>query len=287
MSKIRHAILPVATLLVPAVLFLALCSTAFAAPAQWQTYSCTGPHCYGTDRNKPLGGSTGVWGGSDNIDLVVMSINNSNGGNSQLSNELWLADEVSSCSANGQKAGNSACWVEEGYLDTQTYGEAFFWADVRPVSSLCGGLGGCGYHLHVGSGGVTSNDYADSPMLGETYNDNANDFYIFAGAFNYFTGHSSNNLMTPTTIDIGEELSGFGTSGTNAYSPKAHWTNNEWQDVNFQWNYFRSDGSIGGIFGGSDNPPWAGWESGQKPSQSSTGGVLYACTKYSTGSNPC
>lgn len=62
-------------------------------------------------------------------------------------------------------------------------------------------------------------------------------------------------------------------------------TNNKWQCVNGctgGWFYQTNDGSITR----GDNPPWIGWVSGQKPSQSTTGGKAYTCDIVAA-SNPC
>lgn len=37
----------------------------------------------------------------------------------------------------------------------------------------------------------------------------------------------------------------------------------------------------------ASNPPWMGWVSGEKPSQSTSGGTYYTCSEFGTSTNPC
>ena len=108
---------------------------------------------------------------------------------------------------------------------------------------------------------------------------NSCSFYIYVtGAQTGIAGTSSNNCINPNDFQIGQELAG--TSGANA--PTADFVGTEFENSADQFQYQGADGSYSG-----NNPPWVGWVSGKKPSQTSNGGTLYTCTLPSSGKNPC
>jgi hypothetical protein len=71
-------------------------------------------------------------------------------------------------------------------------------------------------------------------------------------------------------LEIGEEI--FAGSTQDLYLGRAYFQYNRWQSFsNLLFYYMGNDGR--GII--ADNPPYAGWENGQDPLHSTTGGNMY------------
>ncbi|SRR6266446_416481 len=248
-----------------------------AAPATF-TYSCSS-HCYG--RN--------LWPGTTKGGLTNILVNPMGSGDGFVSNEIWVVDPNSNRSENCTAPGGIPdCWIEAGYASGASNNgatEYYFWADVRPCG--CGG-----YHEHD-SANINTNDYGSTATIvieqGGSYSCNgysSSTWCIFvSGAYDGLTGFSTPNTMHASDIFLGEELAG--TSG--AYAPKANFTYNRWIDSSGNPRYQTVDGSLDPCWDNicpNNNPPWSGWDSGQDPLHSSTGGNFYACS-LPGNTNPC
>lgn len=216
-----------------------------------RAYDCSS-HCYGM--NSWLGTTAGA---VTDISVVPLqcpkascwSVNT--GETAFITNEAWLTDRAT--------GGN--WWVEAGY---HTYAQAsgvtvdYFWADMRPLFY---------YALHD-LGPVPQGDFGRTAEFVISSVGGCSPYTVGIASPNYYMygQQSTDNAMTPNDIDIGQELSGYG--GPSA--PRAYFTGSQWEDYNGNFNYQTLDGSLY-----YNNPPYVGWSSGHKPSQSTTGGQLW------------
>jgi hypothetical protein len=270
--------------------------TAMASPQRpWSgNFSCpnSGTHCYGTVFEFPAHQSpsgTNFWGVRTAVDLQALS-----SANGSITNEIWLADNSQPNLCHTILIfGGGSCWVEVGYAYNAVYsnlGTHLFWADVRPFGLGCNLS--CGYILHQGPT-FTSADFR-KPLgavisLSISYAGSGN-WQVRGGVLGggtSFSGVSTNNFMTPTYFELGQELIGSGTSGQQALAPKADFHQTQEQTVTGPTGYWHYITSSGTPSGPPDNPPWSGWDQNDTPGAFGIGGLWYTCTKVYQGHNPC
>jgi hypothetical protein len=235
------------------------------------TYTCLVQHCYGVN----------TWLGSVTGSFTVIDVVNLASGDVSVDNETWLIDNNSNRSeqcifAPGDD--NNACWVEAGYVRFSGDSERWFWADLRPMGGGC--FNHC-YYIEHDEGILNSGDYNNVVDITIMANGTAKQWSVSVGGHvTGFNATSVDNTMSPNRIDIGQELAG--TQGANA--PHANYQDNTWIKNGEHYQ------TVDGIFnygGTSYNPPWAGWNQNQRPSNSPYGGVWYTCSLPSNGGNPC
>lgn len=263
-----------------------------AQSATGQTFSC-GAHCYGRfsqyigDYQSPI--FPQFWGAETDVDVIQLAVTTPN---TLVSNEMWLAEDT--LPPNGCPAATlSFCWIEVGYVSgtaapwIRQPGEYLFWADVRPNHPT-----GCAsptpwFCLHLGPR-LAPGDYGHKLHLQISnlgYLGTTQSWAVSAvGAVSRMYGTSTLNALNGTRIDIGQELSGQGTSGSTVNAPKALFDNNRFQLIvgTGNWVAFSAPGTTHG-----DNPPWGGWNLNRSPTNTGTGGEFYTCTKTYYGRNPC
>ena len=192
-AKSRYSVDVQSFLIVLAVAVLLQLGYAFASPtvarAAMLSYSCTGPHCYGTS----VWSSTSYYGGSTNISVVNLSCTPSVCGldAGAVDNEMWLDGKV----------GQTTYWVEAGYSTYSTDHTTtidYFWADSRPC---------CGYAEHV-EGQVPSGDFGHNTSF-QVYSLCCQEFQveIYSPSVTY-NGTSTSNSMAPSDVKIGRNYSG-------------------------------------------------------------------------------
>ncbi len=272
-------------LIIAFVTLLSLCITSEfvgtkvtdAAPATF-SYSCN-DHCYG--RN--------VWPGNTRGGITTVDVNPMGSGNGFVTNEIWVDDPNSNHSESCKSSDDIPdCWIEAGYASGGSNNgatEYYFWADVRPCG--CGG-----YHEHD-SPQINTNDYGGTANIvieqggaSSCTGYNSSTWCIdVSGGYDGISGLSDPNTMHASSIFIGQEL--VGTS--DVYAPTAHFTYNNWVNSSGQPQYQTVDGNLDPCLDGicpGNNPPWAGWVSGQDPRNSRTGGNFYTCSLPGSR-NPC
>jgi hypothetical protein len=237
------------------------------------TYSCSIPsHCYGA--NTWLGPTIGSFTVIDAVNLAS--------GDGSIDNEMWLVDN----NLNGSKQciiapgdSNFKCWVEAGYVHFSGDSQRWFWADLRPQGGGC--YQHC-YYIEHDEGILNSGDYNNVVDVTLVANGTAGQWSVqVLGHVTGFNATSVDNAMSPNRIDIGQELEG--SQGANA--PHANFQDNEW--YNGAGPHYQTVDGILDYAGDPNNPPWAGWNQNQRPSNSPYGGVWYTCSLPSNGGNPC
>lgn len=142
-------------------------------------------------------------------------------------------------------SGPNLYWVEDGYWASSSFSsyQEYFWADHRPVD-----CGGC-VNVHV-FGPVPSDDYGYNPQFTIHYVGN-NEYQVTVTSPHYApNAYSTNNSMTPTLVQMGQELSG--TSGASA--PDARFSYRYYWDET--GSYIAIDYSYGTTY---DHPPYLGY----------------------------
>lgn len=219
-------------------------------------------------------------------------------------NALWLDDDTDSPYCYADIGIHAPCQIEIGFGADGEYpwaGEHLYWTDIRPTFGNCGGPAGCKYHLHITNSNIPIGFYAllsianASPNIPQstTWNVTA---ATGTGSQTFFRMASTNNQMNGERWEFGQELSSdraIRVAGTNASAPKATFSFNQFLSLQNHWDALTSDGtpSWSYPYNNANNPPWAGWDNGNSPSHSFTGGAWYACTlNYNpnrAGGNPC
>jgi hypothetical protein len=215
-------------------------------PLNWSCGGLSSGHCYGVQ----------AWGGANGADTRISLDTNLSGGASSndwnnwsfVTTELWLS--------------NGTYWVEVGVISeyrefNSTY-PYYFWADQRPNG------GGFSFHYWTyipGSG--------QTPLFRIT-RINSSQWSVLVRDNTYsYTGTSTYNQFTPSSIQIGTELyNNFNT----AHEGNTYYTNNRWEN-NGTWWYQGNDGVWTNII----YPAWGDWYNGQDPLNNNTGGVWYTC----------
>ncbi|HLJ32789.1 MAG TPA: hypothetical protein VKU38_04015 [Ktedonobacteraceae bacterium] len=267
-------------------LSIALQTRGVYAHAQQVTNNCVNNgHCYGVD-DWP-----GAIDGARTLATVRGMEDSDSDSFSFVDNEMWLAD--TNCQGSG-----GDCWIEAGY---QTNGpktgypnlEDWFWAeqytpdnttnlyyecdDPNPLNNAPGGNSDYGHGVYI-------NLYrtATQKDWGVVVQGNVTNWSTNGSGCNYFPFN-----MSPNMIQIGQEEDANSSANINA--PHADFTQNQWEHPGFGSYYYQTVDGIHNFLSPKalDNPPWSGWNNGQHPYQSQTGGSWYTCTLYSTGRNPC
>jgi hypothetical protein len=157
-----------------------------SSPILRPQYNCN-DHCYGIATTN----ISGIRGVEVDMDISRISCNCYNP--SFVDNEVWL------------EASGGLYWVEVGYSTYSPTSVKYFWADFRPGSV---------YHEHNPSGNIPSNDYGTTGYF-QIYPSGTNAWFVLVDTQNtYWYGYSTSNTMSPSEIQMGQELAG--TSGESA-----------------------------------------------------------------------
>jgi hypothetical protein len=174
-----------------------------------------------------------------------------------IDNEMWLIDTTSSLCTSAQ---DGLCWVEAGYQTyttnnatngggqpsciTNSAANCYFWADNRP--------GNGSFHEHVVAN-VPSSDYGNNTSFYIQQGSSPSNWnvQIATASGNYYQGTSTFNGMSPSDIEIGQEL--YGTDGAGANQTDFFYS--EWADTQGHgFHYQTSPGTIT-----TDQPPYGYW----------------------------
>lgn len=226
------------------VILLGVLAGAGPAAAQQGSYDCTNPHCYGIAlfTHSDL---AGLYTAISTVHMEVFCQSNCVlVRNRFLTNEAWLLD-------------TNYYWVEAGMATFHNGTNSrllYFWAHRRPTY---------GYFLHH-LGEVPDGDIGQTGVYAIKRLDSTTFSIVIYNANTYFARSSKHNKMTPTIIELGQELHGtelVGQDGPATHSMNGFYTSG---------GAFHYETGLAAVQ--SDDLPHVAWL--VPPTQSSTGGVL-------------